>query len=152
VTKLVISSVMSGRFEVDDAGERVSPRSSALGSVTLQFPAKDYTAICYGLTLSGMPGDQVTAIHLHKGGAKTNGAVVAQLAGADAAGQVVASAPQLNAAGWGAGSACVKADPNVVRNIRKRPSQYYVNVHSTLAPKGAARGPLSATAFLAARG
>jgi hypothetical protein len=40
------------------------------------------------------------------------------------------------------GSGCVSASRSLIKNIRKHPSQYYVNVHNSDFPNGAIRGQL----------
>jgi hypothetical protein len=68
-----------------------------------------------------------TGAHIHRAPAGSPGPVVVPLAAPDAT---------------GASSGCVDADPALVKEIRKHPSEFYVNVHSTEFPAGAVRAQL----------
>jgi hypothetical protein len=83
--------------------------------------------ICYDLSWSNIDGT-VVAAHIHQ-------------APAGVAGPVVVPLPTLG--DTGSVSNCVAVDPALVKAIRKNPSDYYVNVHSTPDfPAGAVRGQL----------
>jgi hypothetical protein len=71
--------------------------------------------------------DAVTELHIHRGKAGVNGDVVIDLSSTLTA---------------GASSGEVTADPAVVARILTHPGNYYLNLHTTDFPKGAARGQL----------
>ena len=76
--------------------------------------------VCYDIDLSNVIGT-VVAAHIHAGAAGANGPVVIPL-------------PPL--------SGCVSADPELIKQIRQNPADYYVNVHTTTYRGGAVRGQL----------
>lgn len=62
------------------------------------------------------------AAHIHRGVVGVNGPIVVDLSVTDG---------------------CVSADPALVKEIRKNPAGFYVNIHSTTFRKGAVRGQLA---------
>jgi hypothetical protein len=83
--------------------------------------------VCADITSSGYEeGEVIVAGHIHVGAAGVNGDIVVDLQ--------VASPDH---------SICVEADPELIRDIRQNPSDYYVNLHSNLVPSGVIRGQLS---------
>jgi hypothetical protein len=102
------------------------PNASGQADITLNQGANE---VCFELTWSDIDGT-VVAAHIHRGPAGVAGPVVVGLfSGAFA--------------GTDSASGCVDADADLIKAIRKDPSSYYVNVHST--PNftaGAVRGQL----------
>jgi CHRD domain len=76
-------------------------------------------------------GTSPTLLHVHRGRFGTNGPVVALLAGTPMPSTVFAVAGALSG-----------VDRGLVREIRRHPSRFYVNLHSAEFPGGAARGQL----------
>jgi hypothetical protein len=68
-----------------------------------------------------------TAAHIHRGPAGVAGPVVIPLT------------PPTS----GSSSNCVNADPDLIKEIRQNPEDFYVNVHNAPFPAGAIRGQLS---------
>lgn len=79
--------------------------------------------ICFELTLSGI--DTATAGHIHKAPAGEPGPVFVPLFGSE-----------------GPGAKCVTATKAQIKEIRKDPEMFYVNVHTAAFPGGAVRGQL----------
>jgi hypothetical protein len=79
--------------------------------------------ICFELILSGI--DAATAGHIHKAPAGEFGSVFVPLFGSE-----------------GPGAKCVPATKAQIKEIRKNPQQFYVNVHTAAYPNGAVRGQL----------
>jgi hypothetical protein len=79
--------------------------------------------ICFELTLSGI--DAATAGHIHKAPAGEPGDVFVTLFGSE-----------------GPGAKCVDATKAQIKEIRRNPEMFYVNVHTATYPGGAVRGQL----------
>lgn len=79
--------------------------------------------ICFELTLSGV--EPALAGHIHKAPFGERGDVFVTLFGSE-----------------GPGAKCVSATKAQIKEIRKDPSQFYVNVHTASFPNGAVRGQL----------
>jgi hypothetical protein len=84
--------------------------------------------VCFDLSWADIDG-VVVAAHIHDGDSGVAGPVVVPLfmeehEGTDAA------------------SDCVAAERALIKDIRKNPTGYYVNVHSDVFPDGAIRGQL----------
>lgn len=79
--------------------------------------------ICFELTLSGV--DTATAGHIHKAPAGEPGDVFVTLFGSE-----------------GPGAKCVTATKAQIKEIRRNPEMFYVNVHTATFPNGAVRGQL----------
>jgi hypothetical protein len=95
----------------------------------------DGDQFCYGLTATNLdhpPGTPraLTGAHIHRGNAGENGPIVISLS---------PPAP----GDPGTSSACVTADPALLQQILRSPSQFYVNVHTTAFPGGAIRDQLT---------
>ena len=80
--------------------------------------------LCLSVTMSGI--SPVTSAHVHAGSI-----------GAD--GPIVAAFPELAP---GAPARCAAVADEVIKRIQKEPGKYYVDVHTTEFPNGAARGQL----------
>ncbi|HEV2757381.1 MAG TPA: CHRD domain-containing protein [Actinomycetota bacterium] len=79
--------------------------------------------ICFEVTLSGI--DAATAGHIHKAPAGEFGSVFVTLFGSE-----------------GPGAKCVTATKAQIKEIRRDPTQFYVNIHTAAFPNGAVRGQL----------
>lgn len=84
--------------------------------------------VCFDISWADVDGD-VVAAHIHEAPAGTNGGVVVPLFAG-------------SFSGTDSASDCVDADKALVKDIRKNPTDYYVNVHSSVFPGGAVRGQL----------
>lgn len=83
--------------------------------------------VCADIQSSGyVEGEVIVAGHIHVGAPDVNGPIVVDLQ--------VASPNH---------SICVEADPELIKDIRQNPADYYVNLHSNLVPTGVIRGQLS---------
>lgn len=113
-TKLEAS--LSGQKEIPEAGD---------GTGTARLTLKpDKGEICFRITLERV--GTAAAGHIHKGGPSTAGPITVPLF------EEATRRP----------SGCASAKKSVIRAIRRRPSRYYVNVHTAKYPAGAARGQL----------
>jgi len=112
---------LTGAAEVPGPGD---PDASGFASLSLRGSG----TICYDVSWADVDG-AVVAGHIHVGSA-------------DVAGPVVVPLPGVSGEGTGGVSDCTTADPDLVKAIRRDPSSYYVNVHSTVFPAGAIRGQL----------
>ena len=101
--------------------------SNATGSATLRLNSGKRT-VCFKVSWADVDGT-VTAAHIHKAPAGDFGSVVVLLFEGEYA-------------GTDSESGCVTAARRLIKQIRKNPSDYYVNVHSTDFPAGAVRGQL----------
>lgn len=81
--------------------------------------------VCYSIAVSNIA--PATAAHIHDAPAGQTGPVVVTLA------------PPAD----GSSEGCVAADRTLIKDVRKNPSEYYVNVHNADFPAGALRGQLS---------
>lgn len=116
--RTAVVHLLTGAEEVPGPGD---PDGS--GSATLKLnPGLE--EICYNLTVSDIA--PATAAHIHFGTAGTAGPVVVGLE------------PPTS----GSSSGCASADRDLIKNILKNPSDYYVNVHNAEYPAGAVRGQL----------
>ena len=79
--------------------------------------------ICFELTLAGV--DAATAGHIHKAPAGQPGDVFVPLFGSE-----------------GPGAKCVTATKAQIKEIRRSPEMFYVNIHTAAYPNGAVRGQL----------
>lgn len=111
---------LSGAAEAPGPGD---PDGSGTAWVTFN---SGHGEVCFALQVEGilLPA---TGAHIHRAPAGSPGPVVVPLAPPDAS---------------GVSSGCVSADPALVKEIRKDPSGFYVNVHSTEFPAGAVRAQL----------
>lgn len=120
-----LSAVMNGKKEVDADGNKNTGDRNGLGSFTAVI---DRGQLCFGLTVRDL--DAPVAAHIHRGGPNVAGPVVLPLAPHPAAGDP------------GASSACIAVTERLANEMLKRPSRFYVNVHTGPFPNGAVRGQL----------
>ncbi|HYZ78257.1 MAG TPA: CHRD domain-containing protein [Gaiellaceae bacterium] len=115
-------------FRVVLAGENETPAGDpvATGSATIRARAGQ-ARLCYRLAVRDLSG-RALAAHVHRGAAAAAGPVVIPLKTPNAAGKA---------------SGCAKAKKALVRAIVRRPSRYYVNVHTREFPGGAVRAQLA---------
>jgi hypothetical protein len=118
-----LSTDLTGAEEAPGPGD---PDATGTADLTLNQGTR---TVCYDLSWANIDGT-VTAAHIHVGPAGVAGPVVVPLF----VGQ--------SFAGTGSDSGCVTADRALIKDIRKNPTAYYVNVHSTVFPAGAIRGQL----------
>jgi hypothetical protein len=101
-----------------------------MGSGKIELDIKPrHHQVCYQLILKGIKSP--TKLHLHKGAIGVNGDL----------------ALELNPPAGRVSRGCVSAAPDLIRDLRQNPANYYVNVHSTQFPKGAVRGQLGWQSF-----
>jgi hypothetical protein len=121
-------------FETDLTGAEEAPGPGdpdATGSALIKLPrAAGSGPLCFKLDWAGIDGT-VTAAHIHSGATGVPGPVVIPLF----VGQSLA--------GTGDSHGCVQGvDRGLTMDIGQNPTNYYVNVHSTVFPPGAIRGQL----------
>jgi len=80
--------------------------------------------VCWDISVSDLTTPVILA-HIHQGDAQTNGPVVVDF-----------NEPVNGLNG------CVPADPALIKDIRRHPADYYVNVHTTMFTGGEVRGQL----------
>jgi CHRD domain len=112
---------MTGSVEV--------PKGSASGSGTFRFElvpsvGPNLGEVCFSLTWLKI--DTPIASHIHKGGRGVSGPIVI----------VLFKEPPVGHSG------CRKAPKSLIKAIQKKPSAYYVNVHTNKYPTGAIRAQL----------
>ena len=118
------STTMSGAEEVPGPGD-----ADATGQADLRLN-QGQERICFDLSWENIDGT-VFAAHIHR-------------APVGVAGPIVVPLFEGTFAGTDSLSDCVHVDKSLVMDIRKHPSEYYVNIHSLPGfPAGAIRGQLS---------
>jgi hypothetical protein len=118
-----LSTDLTGAEEAPGPGD---PDATGTAQLTLNQGTE---TVCYDLSWANIDGT-VVAAHIHEAPAGVAGPVVVPLF----VGQ--------SFAGTGSDSACVSSDRALIKDIRKNPTEYYVNVHSSVFPAGAIRGQL----------
>jgi hypothetical protein len=115
-------------FRVPLAGENETPAGDpvATGAATVRVRS-GRARVCYSIVARDLSGRAVAA-HIHRGAAGTAGPVVIPLKTPNATGRA---------------SGCARTSKALVRAILRRPSRYYVNVHTREFPGGAIRGQLA---------
>jgi hypothetical protein len=114
-----LSTDLTGAEEVPPA----DPDGSGFARITLNSGSGE---VCWSITASDI-ALPATAAHIHEAPAGVNGPIVVTLSPPDESGTA---------------SGCTTADRGLVKDIRKNPAEYYVNVHTTDYPGGAIRGQL----------
>jgi hypothetical protein len=118
-----LATAMDGAQEAPGPGD---PDATGLASFTLN---QGRGTVCFDLAWSGVDGT-VFAAHIHEAPPGAPGGIVVPL-----------FAEPL--AGTDSASGCVEGlEKALVKQIRKDPAAYYVNVHSDVYPAGAVRGQL----------
>ncbi|HEY5890348.1 MAG TPA: CHRD domain-containing protein [Acidimicrobiia bacterium] len=124
---MAIPAFAAGRSlsaDLSPSNEVPPTASNASGTVdVLLNPAKG--EVCVHLKSGGFEG-AVIAGHIHEGPVGVNGPVVVNL--------------EVNSATF---ENCVAADADLIKDIGRNPSDYYVNIHTTAFPGGEIRGQLS---------
>lgn len=116
------STTLSGANEVPGPGD---PDGSGTAVITLN---QGQGEVCFSITVSDLTLP-ATAAHIHEAPPGVAGPVVVTLSPPDET---------------GSSSGCVSdVDKALIKDIRKSPAEYYVNVHTTDYPGGAIRGQLS---------
>jgi hypothetical protein len=120
-------------FAIGTGKKEVSPVTGKKGSgdrdARLGFTAViDGDQFCWAVVAKNVDGTPA-GLHVHKGGPSRNGPIVIPL-----------DPPQ--DIDPGAKSGCEQIAPALANDMRKHPSRYYVNIHSTTFGGGAARGQL----------
>ncbi len=113
-------ATLSGANEVP-AGD---PDATGSATITLN---PGHSTVCWDITISNVTLP-ATGAHIH-------------VAPAGVAGPIVVPFTPPNASGVSSG--CKTVDRDLIQNILTSPESYYVNVHTTQFPAGAARGQLS---------
>lgn len=115
-----LTAELSGDNEIPPSG------SDATGTAVVTLN-QGLGEVCADITSSGYAeGEVIVGGHIHIGTADVNGPVVVDF--------------QVDSPNH---SICVDADPELIRDIRQSPSDFYVNLHSNLVPSGVIRGQLS---------
>jgi hypothetical protein len=136
VVSLTIGVAMAGaqgsstEFTATMKGSSESPKGPASASGTFKVEFRNGQA-CYTMSVRALGATPVAA-HIHKGAAGTNGGIVIDLK------------PSFKGTSPRVSKKCVAAKAAVVAAIKKNPSGYYANVHTSKNPGGAARGQLKA--------
>jgi len=114
-----LTTTLTGAAEVPGPGD---PDGSGEALITLNQGRR---LVCFQLSVADIA--PATAAHIHAGAVGVAGPVVVGLT------------PPTS----GFSSGCVSADPDLIKDIRQNPEEYYVNVHNAQFPPGAIRGQLS---------
>jgi hypothetical protein len=118
------STMLTGAAEVPGPGD-----ADATGTASIALN-QGQGEVCFDLSWAGIDGT-VVAAHIHAAPAGVAGPVVVPLFVGVAL------------AGTDSASGCVSGvSEELIKAIRQGPASYYVNVHSTVFPAGAARGQL----------
>ena len=116
-----LTATLTGAAEVPGPGD---PNGSGTATLTLNSGQEQ---ICFTITVEGITLPAIGA-HIHEAPLGEPGDIVVPLTPPDQD---------------GVASACVGASRDLIKDIRKHPSAYYVNVHTIDFPGGAIRGQLS---------
>jgi len=100
------------------------PEASGVANITLNQGQK---LIWFEINVGNLSALS-TAAHIHQAPAGMNGPPVISLTPPDES-------------GFSSGTV-INVDPELIKNIRLNPSEYYVNIHTTQFPAGAVRGQL----------
>jgi CHRD domain len=117
-------AALNGPNEIGEDGERGAGDRNGGGSFSAVIKGRE---LCYGLAVRDI--EDPTMAHIHRGGQNTNGPILVPL-----------TPPETGDPG--ASSACTELSRSLVRQIRRNPGRFYVNVHNADFPDGAVRGQL----------
>jgi hypothetical protein len=117
-------AALNGQNEIGQDGKKGAGDNNGGGSFSAVIKGQQ---LCYGLAVRDIGNP--TMAHIHRGGRNTNGPILVTL-----------THPQ--SGDPGASSACMEISPSLLRQIRKNPGKFYVNVHNSAFPDGAIRGQL----------
>jgi CHRD domain len=117
-------AALNGQNEISEDGERGAGDNNGGGSFSAVIKGQQ---LCYGLAVRDIGNP--TMAHIHRGGRNTNGPILIPL-----------TQPQTGDPG--ASSGCRMISQSLVRQIRRNPRRFYVNVHNSAYPDGAIRGQL----------
>ena len=115
-----LTTTLSGPAEVPPG----DPDASGTATITLNYGQGE---VCWEIMVSNITLPAAAA-HIHVAPVGVAGPIVIPLSPPDAS---------------GFSSGCTTADRALIKNIIQHPEEYYVNVHNTNFPTGAARGQLS---------
>jgi hypothetical protein len=121
--RLPLFAAMNGQNEIAN-GNRGAGDNNGGGSFSAVIKGQQ---LCYGLAVRDIGNP--TMAHIHRGGRNTNGPILIPL-----------TQPQTGDPG--ASSGCRMISQSLVRQIRRNPGRFYVNVHNSAYPDGAIRGQL----------
>ena len=108
----------------NEVGQPGNVGATGLAELTLN---QGQGEICFELDIDGLTTPPTRA-HIHRGAAGSNGPIVVDF---------------YNTAATAVTEGCVPVDGALVKEIRKNPAGFYVNVHNSTAPAGAVRGQLT---------
>jgi CHRD domain len=118
-------AALNGQNEIGQDGNRGAGDRNGGGSFSAVIKGR---TLCYGLAVRDIQ-DPIAA-HIHRGDRNTNGPIVVPLT-------------QPEAGNPGASSDCSRPlNRNLIRQIRRNPGRFYVNVHTQDFQDGAVRGQL----------
>ena len=121
-----VTETVGNRFVAQLSGAQEVPPADPDGTGMARISVNDATnRVCTDLEVRMI--DNVTAAHIHRGAAGTNGPPVITL-----------DPPDDNDS-----DDCDDADDALVDEIRANPSAFYVNVHTAAYPNGAIRGQVA---------
>jgi CHRD domain len=120
-------AALNGANEVNAEGEKGVGDRNGGGSFTAIIKGGE---LCYGLAVKDI--ENPTAAHIHRGGPNTAGDIVVPLGSLPTSGDP------------GSSAGCTDVSRRLVRQIRRNPRRFYVNVHTADFPEGAVRGQLFA--------
>ena len=120
-----LDASLAASNEVSNAGVPVLGDKGATGSAALTLN-QGQGEICFDFELVGLTAPASRA-HIHRGVAGVNGPIVVEF--------YETGEPAVT-------EGCVAVDAALVKEIRRNPAGFYVNVHNKTAPAGAVRGQL----------
>jgi hypothetical protein len=118
-------AALNGQNEVNAEGEGGVGDGNGGGSFSAVIDGRE---LCYGLAVRDIGNP--TAAHIHRGGRNTAGPIVVPLDSLPTSGDP------------GSSAGCTELSRSLVRQIRRNPVRFYVNVHNSAYPDGAIRGQL----------
>jgi CHRD domain len=117
-------AALNGQNEIGQDGERGAGDNNGGGSFSAVIKGQQ---LCYGLAVRDIGNP--TMARIYRGGRNTNGPNLVTL-----------THPETGDPG--ASSGCRMISQTLIRQIRRNPSRFYVNVHNSAYPDGAIRGQL----------